>query len=288
MLGACGLVPKISDGAEPAAPIRLAVSESLVSELNINDARAVMQVWLKRMSQDLNIPIEFSPKVFDTTDEILRRARAGLFDAVALNIVEYRQIADVLDPGHVIAETDGEQYLLLAKSGGPVQHLSDLRGKRLTMLRAPRMCLATRWLTTLLNEAHLGDSDQFFGSITVDLKPSRIVLPVFFGQADACVVSRRGFETMSELNPQVSRDLSVIARTPDLVVTFYTFHRNYQGVSRERFARVYADIPASVAGRQLAMLFQFKGLAVRDIACLAPALGILESIGGAHRAGAAK
>jgi len=272
---------------EAVAPIRLAVSESLVSQVNLNDARAAMQVWLKRMSQDLNIPIEFSPRVFDTSEEILRRARAGQFDAVALNVIEYREIADALDPGHVIAESDGEQYLLLTKSAGPVRRLSDLRGKRLTVLRAPRMCLAAPWLANLLKEGQLGESDQFFASISSDLKPSRVVLPVFFGQADACITSRRGFETMSELNPQVARDLTVIARSPELVVTFYTFHKNYHGVSRERFAKVYADMPASAAGRQLATLFQFQGLAVKEVSCLAPSLAILET-SDRHRTGAAR
>jgi hypothetical protein len=67
-----------------------------------------------------------------------------------------------------------------------------------------------------------------------------------------------------------------------MVVTFYTFHKNYHGVSRERFARVYANMPASAAGSQIATLFQFQGMAVKDISCLKPALGILAA---ADRAG---
>ena len=264
--------------ADAGVPIRLAVSESLVSDVNINDARAAMQIWLKRMSQDLNLAVEISPKVFDTTEEILRRARAGQFDAVALNVAEYRQIADMLDPRQIIAETDGaEQYLLLAKRTGGVQRLADLRGLRLTILKAPKMCVATAWLATLLEEEHLDRSDRFFASVTTDVKPSRVVLPVFFGQADACITSKRGFDTMGELNPQVAKDLSVIARSPAMVVTFYTFHRNYRSVSRERFAKIYTNVPASVAGRQLATLFQFQGLAVSDASCLAPALAILNA-----------
>jgi phosphonate transport system substrate-binding protein len=102
-------------------------------------------------------------------------------------------------------------------------------------------------------------------------------LPVFFGQTDACVTSKRGFDTMCELNPQVAKDLTVIASSPVMAVTFYIFHRAYRGVSRERFAKVYSDLPSSAAGRQLAMLFQFESLVVKDIACLAPALGVLEA-----------
>jgi phosphonate transport system substrate-binding protein len=280
MLGACGWLPKALADAGAAAPIRLAISESLVSDVNINDARAAMITWLKRMEVDLNLVIEFSPKVFDTTDEILRRARTGQFDAVALNIVEYRQIADMLDPSQIIAEGGAEgleQYVLLVRQNGGAGHLSELRGRRLTVLQAPKMCVATAWLSTLLEQGNLGPADRFFGSVATDNKPSRVVLPVFFGQADACVTSRRSFDLMGELNPQVARNLTAIAASPALTATFYTFHKNYRGANRERFAKIYSNMPASAAGRQLATLFQFQGLAVRDATCLASALAILEA-----------
>lgn len=282
MLGAWRLLPRAM-AADAAAPIRLAISESLISDVNINDARAAFHIWLQQLSRDLNIAVELSPKVFDTTEEILRRARAGLLDAVALDVSEYRQIADVLDPGQVIADSvGGEQYLLLVKRNGGIQRLADLRGHHLIVLQGPRMCIATAWLSTLLEEGHLSPRDQFFGSVTTDTKVSRVVLPVFFGQADACITSKRGFDMMGELNPQVAKDVTVIASSPQMVVTFYTFHKNYHGVSRERFARVYANMPASAAGSQIATLFQFQGMTVKDISCLKPALGILAA---ADRAG---
>jgi len=280
MLGASPCWPARLAAAEAGAPVRLAISESLVMDVNINDARAAMVIWLNRMMADLNVVIEFSPKVFDSTEEILRRGRQGQFDAVALNVVEYRQIADVLDPSQVIAEAGAagpEQYLLLAKRNSGIQHLGDLRRRRLIALKAPKMCVADAWLYTLLEEAHLGPSEQFFASVTADAKVSRVVLPVFFGQAEACLTSKRGFDTMSELNPQVAKELTVIESSPPMVVTFYIFHKNYHGVSRERFAKVYSEVPSNAAGRQLATLFQFDGLIVRDVSCLRSALSVLEA-----------
>jgi phosphonate transport system substrate-binding protein len=280
MLGAWRWLPEALAAADSGAPIRLAISESLVADVNLNDARAAMAIWLKRMMVDLNLVIEFNPKVFDTTEEILRRARGGQLDAVALNVVEYKQIADVLDSSQVIAETGAagmEQYLLLAKRSSGIQHLGDLRGRRLRTLKNPKMCVADAWLSTILDEGHLGPSEQFFGSATADTKVSRVVLPVFFGQADACLTSKRGFDTMCELNPQVAKDLIAIASSPAMVVSFYVFHKNYHGVNRERFAKVYSGVRSSVSGRQLATLFQFDELTVRDGSCLASALSVLDT-----------
>jgi phosphonate transport system substrate-binding protein len=280
MLGAGRWLPRALAAADAGAPIRLAISESMVVDVNLNDARAAMAIWLKRMMVDLNLVIEFNPRVFDTTEEILRRARSGQLDAVALNVVEYRQIADVLDPSEIIAESGAagmEQYLLLAKRNSGIQHLGDLRGRRLRTLKNPKMCVADAWLSTILDEGHFSPSGQFFGSATADTKVSQVVLPVFFGQADACLTSKRGFDTMCELNPQVAKDLTEIASSPVMVVTFYIFHKNYHGANRDRFAKVYSGLRSSAAGRQLATLFQFDELTVQNASCLASALRILDA-----------
>ncbi len=277
-----GLWPGLSRAlaaAEGGAPIRLAISESLVSDVNINDARAAMVIWLNKMMEDTHISIEMNPRVFDPPEEILRRARANQFDTVALNVVEYRQIAEFLDPSQIVAENGSagpEQYLLLAKRGSGIQRLADLHGRRLCVLKATKMCLASAWLSSILDEARLAQSEQFFGSTVTDTKASRVVLPVFFGQADACLTSKQSFDTMCELNPQVGKDLAVIASSQPLYVTFYTFHKNYHGVSREKLERVYSDLPSTPAGRQLATLFQFDSLVVRDIGCLSPSLAVLD------------
>jgi hypothetical protein len=294
LLGAAHWFPAVLSAAESIPPVRLAISESLVGEVNLNDARAAMSIWLKRMIVDLNIAIEYSPKVFDSTGEIIRRARNGQLDCVALNVVEYRQIADFLDPSQIIAEggTFGvEQYLLLAKRNGAPQSLAELKGRKLCVWTHPKMCVASAWLSAILDEGHLGQSEPFFRSINAESQASRVVLPVFFGQSDACVTSKRSFDTMCELNPQVAKTLTVIASSPEMVVTFYIFRKAYHGISRESFARVYTDLPRSAAGRQLATLFQFENLVLKDVSCLAPALKILDiadRVRSRHAAGSRK
>jgi phosphonate transport system substrate-binding protein len=285
MLGAGGWVREALAGAEAGAPVRVAISESLVADVNLNDARSAMRLWIKRIMADLNVVIELAPKVFDTSDEILLRVRSGQLDAVALNIVEYRQVADLLDPSELIvgAGASGpDHYLLLVKRDGPFRQLGNLRGRRLLMLKAPKMCVAPAWLSTILDSEHCGPAEQFFGSVTSDTRASRVVLPVFFGQADACLTSERSFETMCELNPQVGKDLTAIATSPQMVVCFYAFRRNYHGPSRERFLKFHSTMLDSAAGRQLAALFQFNELTVRDASCLASALRTLDAAQRVH------
>jgi ABC-type phosphate/phosphonate transport system substrate-binding protein len=282
MLAACRWLPGALSAADGGAPVRLAISQSVMGDVNLNDARSAMQIWLNRLAQEANVVIDL--KLIDT-QAILDCARRGQVDALALNVVEYRQIADLLDSSQIVTapgEAGQEQYLILTKKNSGIRQLGDLKSRRVCALKTPRMCLAPAWLFTILAEGHFGFAEQFFGSMAPDAKVSRVVLPVFFGQAEACLTSKRGFDTMCELNPQVARDLTVLASSPPMVVNFYIFRKNYQGVNREKVIRAMSSLHSSPAGRQLETLFQFENLGVRDASCLASALGVLEK---ADRAG---
>ena len=67
----------------------------------------------------------------------------------------------------------------------------------------------------------------------------------------------------------------------DLLVSFYVFRQNYQGANRDDLIKATLSLPNSVAGRQLATLFQFEDLGVRDAGCPASAMGVPD---GADRA----
>ncbi|MBL0160036.1 MAG: PhnD/SsuA/transferrin family substrate-binding protein [Bryobacterales bacterium] len=277
-LGLGHWLPGALAATEAAAPLRLAISESLVTDVNMNDARAAMRIWIQLISKNLNLVVEFNPKVFETTEEVMNRVRRGLCDSAAINVVEYRQLSDVLDPSLLIASagTAGqEQYILLAKRNGGVGQLGDLRGRRLISLTTPRMCVASAWLSTILAAGHFGPGEKFFGPMIIDSKVSRVVLPVFFGQADACLTTKRSFDTMCELNPQVAKDLVVIAASPTMVVSGYMFRRGYKDPNREKLIKALSSLRGTPSGRQLATLFQFEEVAPRDAGCLAGALAIL-------------
>ncbi|MEO8592050.1 MAG: PhnD/SsuA/transferrin family substrate-binding protein [Candidatus Solibacter sp.] len=237
-----------------------------------------MKIWIDLVAGDVTLTI--SPKLFSTTQEIHDGARKGQLDAMAMNVIEYRPIGDLLDSQMITAAGDAalDQYVILAKQSSGIRQLGDLKGRRLYTLKAPRMCVAPAWLFTLLEAAHYGPAEQFFGPMVTDAKFSRVVLPVFFGQADACLATKRGFDTMCELNPQVAREVKVVAISPPMVVTFYIFRKNYQSVNREKLIRALSSsLGATAAGRQIRTLFQFEELAVRDAGTRASALDVLDA-----------
>ena len=75
-------MPPVLSAADSSAPVHLAISESVVGDVNLNDARAAMLVWIKRLTEDLNVVID--TKLFTSTQEIVERTRKGQLDAVAV------------------------------------------------------------------------------------------------------------------------------------------------------------------------------------------------------------
>lgn len=263
---------------QSGVPVRLAISQNVVGAVNLNDARAAMQVWVKRLTADLNVIVD--PKLFSTTEEIVDRARKGQLDAVALDTLEFLQIANVMDTSQIVnsaGDRGFERYLILTRQSSQIGQLAELKGRRLCQLKTSKTCLAAAWLSTVLEEHHLPQAEQFFGPVTTEGKFSRVVLPVFFGQVDACLTTQRGFETMRELNPQVGRELRVIAESPPLIVSFYIFRKNYRSAEKDRVIRAISGLRNSPDGQELATLFQFDALAVRDGSALTVTLGMLDA-----------
>lgn len=121
----------------------------------------------------------------------------------------------ILNPTKVDA---GIEYLLLLVLKG--QSLSTIRqkGERFLILEAgANGVLSKIWLDTLLHNSGYAQIDQFFTKIKQVGKSSRAVLPVFFKQADACVVTRQALKMIQELNPQIGKQVTLIDQSEGLV-----------------------------------------------------------------------
>jgi phosphonate transport system substrate-binding protein len=276
LLGPLVWLPDRLRAADP--PLRLAISESLAGDVNRNDARVAMQVWVRKLTESMDISIDLKAMV--PTEEIIEGARSGSFEGIGLNILEYRRIADIMDASQIIGgegERGMQRYCILTKQSSGFHQLGDLKGRRLSVLKDPLMCVAPYWLGNVLEEGHYGPAERFFGSMATETKLSRVILPVFFGQTDACLTTMLGFESMTELNPQVGRDLRPIAISAPMVVAFYIFRRNCRRLGRDQVMRALSTFDTTAVGQQIGTLFHFNHTALRDGSSLASALAVLEA-----------
>jgi phosphonate transport system substrate-binding protein len=97
---------------------------------------------------------------------------------------------------------------------------------------------------------------------------------------DACLVTRKGFKIMEELNPQVGKQLKVLASSPALVPDGFFFRAAYPQQPLERMASELTRIHSTVAGQQVLTVFQTDCLEEHPASCLDSAIEILEAARG--------
>jgi ABC-type phosphate/phosphonate transport system substrate-binding protein len=278
----CAVVPFTATGAEhvpdaAAGGLRIAVSESVAGEVNGNDLRAAIKTWAEAVARQTGVRIDAE---VCTSAQLIQKIRNRQVDGFSVNILEFARIAAFADREIILDASqvpDGEEYLLLVHQSGGIQSLADLRGRSLLLYQNPRTCLDRIWLDVLLAAAHLGAADTFLGRIDICPKLSRVVLPVFFRQTDACIVTRRGYNTMCELNPQLARQLHPLAVSPKMMAGFLAFHKDSPAETRKKFLGAITEVHKSVEGQQALTLFGGTRLVRVDVSVLQPSLDLLRA-----------
>jgi len=269
--------------AAPAAgptPLRFGFAAETLSGVNESDARAALKVWAQTVGTERGIPVDPLMSIYPDTAALGGALRQEQVDAVTLSTEQYWQLRrEIPFSALVLGKIQGkftEEYVLLVRRDGPVVRLADLRGRSVNIHQGPRGNLGALWIETLLLEARQGRADAFWGKVTRSAKTASVVLPVFFKQADACIVTRNGFDTMNELNPQVGRQLKILAESPPLVPTVFCFRASLVSPYRDKLVAEIDQISKSVAGRQSLALFQSEQLTEQPLAMLDETCALLD------------
>jgi hypothetical protein len=185
----------------------MATTMSSLGHVNAADATAGFKTYANIFvrSQNLNVSVEVA--VYDDLDELRPVAMRGELEAIGLPTHEYLQLRrEVALDMMFFPQKSGEiteTYVIVVNTKLGITHFSQLAGKDPMVLTNSQMGMAQYWFDVLLMESDLGESKDFFRSIRTQTKPLATVVPVFFNKADACLVTKSGFEMMSEMNQQL-------------------------------------------------------------------------------------
>jgi len=218
-----GPVGAESDDDPLQAPhvIRMGSIFDAMPGVNTEDARMAMEMLLRnivvRHGNRFRIRLDFLME-FDQAAEKIASER---YDLVVLPGLDYLQIRAkvALIPKLVLSKVDQPtEPLVLVTRRGETLNTLEQKDSRILIIDVGRAGEnAKLWLDTILLEAGLGPSHQFFTEIRRSQKPSRSILPVFFGQVAACVVPESALNVMDELNPQIGRQVQILKRSENLV-----------------------------------------------------------------------
>ena len=246
--------------ATDVSPLRFGVSARTLADLNRNDVTAGLKVLMQTVAKERGIPFDPNPRVFDRLEDFAMALKKGEIDIVSAPSDDFLVLEQAAPLGGLYSTSVGgkitEEFVVLVKEDRPFRRLTDLRDARLMVLSHPAAGLAPAWLDVELMRLGLPTSELFFGSITRLTKINRVILPVFFGQADACLTTRRGFAMAGELNPQILKSLRVLAVSPELVPGVGAYRRSIREQASKIFREAAMNLIDTVAGKHLLTLFQ--------------------------------
>ena len=234
---------------------------SVFSEVDLRDARVATEVWLEQFIGKMGLDYRPQSHIFDHLPAALRAIQNGEIEIMNLAALDYLDLheASILEPYVVGVGFDGSRdntYVLMVHAEAEIPSLQDLQGKCIRIDSRSR--IAALWLDVLLLREGLPEGRTFFEDIMEVEKVSRAILPVFFKQADACIVTQHAFNTMVELNPQLGRVLKPLAQSRGLLKGLLCFTRALDPKDQDPIKKSVLKLHSGPEGQQVLMLFGLK------------------------------
>ncbi|MFN7994873.1 MAG: PhnD/SsuA/transferrin family substrate-binding protein [Bryobacteraceae bacterium] len=258
--------------------VRLAISEDVLRGVNKSDATAAIQIWAGEIGRATGLRLATDHTYILSSDRLIAGIRNGMIDLFCLTTQEYRRVTSYVDVSHIISDGGGgTELLLVVRSADQISNLAGLRGRKIVVLDDAYSGLAEQWLAVSMRREGLGSPSQVLGSLTKRYKAAQVVLPVFFGQADACVVTRTALETMFELNPQLSRNLKILSASPKMLTAFLAVAKDFPAQQKQVLFDRILSARTQTAARQVLMLFHSSGFRVVEPELLRNACSLLDA-----------
>lgn len=270
-------------GSSAATPLRFAFSARMFTDVNENDAKASVKAWALALARERQVPMSTEPIILSSAADLKQALINATIDGAAVTAEEYLSLEPELRSTNLFMSFVGgqytEQYQLLVRTDSGITGLRGLSGRKIALFDNPRASLAPLWLDLMLSREGLGTPTNHFAQVLKAQKLVKVVLPVFFRQMDACIVTDRGFQTMCELNPQIRAQLRTLVSSPKLVPALGFIRRGYDSPLRGSLLAALRNLEKSAAGAQVLTLFQSDQMHEGPVSLLDTALELLEAHG---------
>ncbi len=261
--------------------LRIGCTPNIFVEVKAADAAAATKVWAEELKRTRGFGGPTETVVFEDLDAVVSAVKSKKIDLLITLASEYLEIAQQVDlEPRFVSEKAGnvcEESLLLVHRNSNITSLEELKGKNILFMINARSSLGKAWLETLVLQKGYPKIESFFGKVTGAGKYSRAVLPVFFGQADACLVPRDGFNLMAELNPQLRNGLRIIAISPAFLPAVLSIRSDYESNLKDALVDALSNLDKEPRGQQILTLFKTDRLVPYRSSYLDTAKDVLKS-----------
>jgi phosphonate transport system substrate-binding protein len=256
--------PSQAETARKSDSLVVGYSSQVFYNVDPRDVIGLTKVWASLADRKLKYSRETSVVIFKNLAEAenaLERNEVDILVTIPDEFISLRGRAP-LTP--VLSTDYGKNFyvelLLLVRKDSGITRTSQLRGKTLRIETSQKGSIPLQWLDHFLMEQRYSGAREFFSSINMIPKASQVLMPVFFKQCDACLVSKNSYEVMSELNPQISRQMHILEKSPGFVSGIVSVRKDIRNPRRDAMLETLQDMHNDPQGKQLLTLFRINRL----------------------------
>jgi ABC-type phosphate/phosphonate transport system substrate-binding protein len=254
--------------AEDPGRFHLKIGFSSRAFVNVprEDIRIAVQVLSQKVAKKTVGSAE--SRIYDSSTEIEKDLKTRKLDVVALTPDEFIQLKARTPLEPVMVTVAGKNHevelLLLARRESGLKRFAELKNMAVALPAESSQysSMYRTWAENLVMKEGAGSLESFFSSLKETRNASQAVMAVFFRKADACVVSCHTFEVMTELNPQIARELKVIASISRLAGGVIVLRQDLPEGRKQKVSQALMTLHEDQEGRQMFVLFQLNRLAM--------------------------
>jgi len=245
--------------------LRFGYSSHLFSEVSPSDAQTAIVLWTQELTRMAGYHVKTETILFEDLPTLAAAIRDGKIDFVGLSSLDYLRIraGTPMEPALTGRKGGrfGEEQVLLVRRDSGITSMSQLKGGMLARLGGVSGEIAFLWINTVLARHGFPMAGKHFAGVKEVEKAQAAILPVFFKQVDACVVTRNAWETAGELNPQIGRELVVLANSPEFPHAVTCFRSGMTDAQKKEFVRLSMNMITTPSGKQILTLFKVDTIA---------------------------
>jgi phosphonate transport system substrate-binding protein len=241
--------------------------KDIFSEVDINDAQAAIRVLINEILKSSNYSHSYylKAKIYANLSDVVEQMKQDSLAMLSLNTYDYLNYFEKIELNPVLVPVSKEdvfvQYYILVRKGSNFNKIADLKGANIGLLSGVNYIASKIWLDVILAKVNFPDKTRFFKNITMSDKESQLIVNLFFGRVDACIVSSEAFSLMKDLNPQIGEKIVCIQSSPKYlwgVMCFTSMIKSQE--DKNLFYKNSIQIQKSNSGEQLYSLLKITGL----------------------------
>ncbi|MBK6744138.1 MAG: hypothetical protein IPG66_14675 [Hydrogenophilales bacterium] len=249
-----GLLSFACWAAQGPEPLNMGFYLPGIRDANLADVKVSLQLW----AEEVGKPYKLQAKAL-TYDDMPTLYRDVVQHRVSIVIAPGMELAETFSPDELVEGFAGRRHgtdegmALIVPRNSPVHKFADLRGKRLLRLANDR--LAETFLEVQCRHQLALACRELF-SMSEEKRDIQPIHKVFFGQADAALVSLSALYAASELNPQVAERLRIVLDWKTRALSFGMMTVYSTPDFRDLVLRAAMQASKTVRGKQILELFK--------------------------------